>query len=70
MPRRTAFGRDQRVLAVVLDAHQRDLARLVAAHRHHHDRQASVAQRVGLLTAAWHDACCRLRECCSAFNST
>ena len=51
MLRRAAHRRHQRVLAVVLDAHQReltDLGGLVAPGRHDDDRQSPVEQRVGL----------------------
>ena len=50
MLRQTALRRDRHVLPVVLDAHERRLAQLaglVPARRHHDDRQARVAQRVG-----------------------
>src|SRR5204863_9152634 len=50
MLRQTALRRDERVLPVVLDAHERRLAQLaglVPARGHHDDRQARVAQRVG-----------------------
>ena len=51
----TALRRDERVLAAVLDAHQRrlaQLARLVAAGRDDDDRQTGVAQRVCALATA------------------
>ncbi len=51
---RAAHRRDERVLAVVLDAHQRDLAdlaALVAAHRDDDDGQPTVEQRVRFFPA-------------------
>ena len=54
--RRAAHRPDQRVLAVVLDAHEgqlADLAGLVAARRDDDDRLPGVAQRVVLLARRW-----------------